>query len=83
MSFLKQTNVFKEYRFLVIANLVTAYGMLLSFPIQGYGSYSIGFSTLSIIISYAFAIKYWKDLKRYAPAHASTWSMQFALLANA
>ena len=82
MSFKKQTNVFKEYRFLVMANLVTAYGMLLSFPMQGYGAFSIGFSTFSIFISYAFAIKYWKDLKQYAPAQASTWSMQFAILAN-
>ena len=82
MSLKKQTNVFKEYQFLVMANLVTAYGMLLSFPMQGYGAFSIGFSTLSIFISYAFAIKYWRDLKQYAPAHASTWSMQFALLAN-
>lgn len=82
MSFKKQTNVYQEYRFLVMANLVSAYGMLLSFPIQGYGAFSIGFSTFSIFISYAFAIKYWKDLKQYAPAQASTWSMQFALLAN-
>src|SRR3954469_18815870 len=28
-------NIFKKYRFLLYANLVTAYGMLVTFPIQG------------------------------------------------
>lgn len=54
--------VIKRYRWLLIANLVTAYGMLLCFMIQGYGFFSINFSTLSIFTSYFFAIFFWKDL---------------------
>lgn len=38
--------------------------MLISFPIQGYGIWSISFSTLSIFTSYVFAVMYWKDLNR-------------------
>jgi hypothetical protein len=54
--------VYKKYRFLLYANLVTAYGMLVSFPLQGYAFWSICFSTLSIFVSYSFAIRFWKDL---------------------
>jgi len=66
-------NIFKKYRFLLYANLVTAYGMLITFPIQGYGPLSIGFSTLSIIVSYLFAIKYWKDLNKLAGTVSHNW----------
>jgi hypothetical protein len=55
---------FKRYKNLLYANLVTAYGMLLSFPFEGYGPVSITFSTLSILVSYWFAVKYWRDLNR-------------------
>jgi hypothetical protein len=56
--------VFKKYRLLLYANLITAYGMLISFPLQGYAFWSICFSTLSIFVSYFFAFRFWKDLNR-------------------
>ena len=40
--------------------LFSAYGMLLSFPFQGYASISISFSTLSILASFYMAIAFWK-----------------------
>lgn len=54
----------KKYHRILNANLITAYGMLLSFTVQGYGFVSIMFSTLSIFISYFFAYLYWKDLNK-------------------
>lgn len=53
---------FQKYNWLLTANLVTAWLMLLSFPVFGYNIISIVFSTLSVFVSYAFAIAYWKDL---------------------
>lgn len=60
----QQTDPFNKYKPLLTANLLTAYGMLLSFPFQGYGLISICFSTLSIFVSYWFAWKFWKDVNK-------------------
>lgn len=55
---------FKKYQWILSLNLVSAFGMLFSFPFQGYGNISIAFSTLSIIVSYIFAYRLWKDMNR-------------------
>ncbi|OIQ93661.1 hypothetical protein GALL_244200 [mine drainage metagenome] len=73
---------FKKYHWLLSGNLIAAYGMLLSFPVQGYGFVSICFSTLSIIISYFFAIKFWKDLNSLKIKRISFWWYKAALLFN-
>ncbi|MDZ4759062.1 MAG: hypothetical protein SGJ10_13115 [Bacteroidota bacterium] len=57
-------NAYKKYGWILIANLITAYGMLVVFPISGYNIYSITFSTLSVFVSYIFAIIYWRDLNK-------------------
>ncbi len=58
------SKAFERYKGILYANLFTAYGMLFSFPFEGYGVFSIIFSTLSIFVSYWFAIQYWRDLNR-------------------
>ncbi len=57
-------DLYRRYRWLLIANLVCAYGMLVSFPIQGYGFISILFSTLAIFVSYVFAVFLWIDINK-------------------
>jgi hypothetical protein len=52
------------YRGIFIALLLNAVGMLLSFPFQGYGFFSILFSTLFIFSTYAFAAVFIPDLLR-------------------
>lgn len=54
----------KKYKWVLLANTITAYGMLLTFTWQGYAFFSITFSTLSIFVSYIFIYFYWQDLKK-------------------
>ncbi len=53
----------KKFEKLLLLNLFTAYGMLISFTIQGYAFYSIVFSTASIFISYWFAYSVYPLIK--------------------
>lgn len=75
-------NAFKKYFWLLTGNLIAAYGMLIAFPIQGYGRFSISFSILSIIVSYIFAVTFWKDLNRINRKFASRYWFKAALLFN-
>ena len=54
---------FKKYNSILIANLICAYGMLIFFIIEGYGMFSIFFSTASIVVACVFGYHYYKDLK--------------------
>ncbi len=54
----------KKYNFILAANLICSYGMLVSFILQGYGAFSIAFSSASIFVSYAFGYSYIKQLKQ-------------------
>lgn len=75
-------DTWQRYRWILIANLVTAYGMLLSFAWQGYGAVSISFSTLSIFISYFFAARFFKDLQALPFRHTGHSWMKAALFFN-
>lgn len=79
-----KSDAFSRYRPLLLANLITAYGMLLSFVFLGYAYFlSFAFSTLSIFTSYWFAIKYWKDLNRLQVKNSCHNSFKAAVLFNA
>ena len=53
-----------KYKKTIIANLICAFGMLIFFIIQGYGFFSIFFSTATIIVSCFFGYQYIGDLKQ-------------------
>ena len=68
------SNIFKKYKSLLLLNLFSAYGMLVSFILQGYALFSISFSTLSIFTAFVFAYRYWKDLNRLLnPGNKHLW----------
>jgi hypothetical protein len=79
----KGEEVLSKFRWLLDANLFTAYGMLIFFPLQGYALMSILFSTLSIFVSYTFAIKYWKALNSLAVRSVSQLWIKASLLFSA
>jgi hypothetical protein len=63
---------YRKYNWILITGCITAYGMFVTFIIQGYGYFSIAFSILSILVSWVFIFCYWFDLnkvtdKSYAP----------------
>jgi hypothetical protein len=77
---------FRKYKWLLYANVMSAYGMLLSFPFQGYGAVSITFSTLSIIVSYVFAVVYWRDLNTLSRSAGHAWfkaALLFSVISSA
>lgn len=79
----KGQSIYAKYRWVLYANLFTAYGMLIAFPIEGYGLYSIIISTLSVFVSYVFAFMYWKDLQTVSkPSIAHAW-FKVAIVLNA
>ncbi len=75
-------NVFKKYQYLLWLNLICAYGMLVSFIVQGYGFFSISFSTISIFVAYIFAVSYWKDLNKIADGGSVHLWLKASLLFN-
>lgn len=54
----------KKYNTILSANLICAYGMLVFFIIQGYGVFSLFFSTVTLLVSYLFAYYFIRDLKQ-------------------
>lgn len=51
----------RKYNTLFWLTQLTVVGMMLFFPIQGYGLFSITFSSLHIVCSYFFSYWIWKD----------------------
>lgn len=76
-------NAFSRYRPLLWANIITAYGMLFTFPFLGYQFPSILFSTLSIFVSYWFAIQYWRDAGLAPNRNITTYWFRAAVVFNA
>ena len=76
------TNQFPKYRWILWANLLTAYGMLFTFPFEGYDTGSIIFSTASIFAGYAFAIQFWKELNTIVKPSVEKLFFKAALFFN-
>lgn len=70
------------YKKLLNANLIAAYGMLVTFSVQGYGFFSILFSMLSILVSYFIAFHYWRELNRLKPVLVAHYWMKTGLVFN-
>jgi mono/diheme cytochrome c family protein len=56
-SLFKPEDQVKEFGGLFLLAIISVLGMLVSFPVQGYGMVSISFSILQILVTYGFAYK--------------------------
>ena len=61
-AFVPEGKSLQRYGQLFWFTQVSVIGMLLSFPVQGYGPVSIAFSTIHILLSYLFIWWLWKDI---------------------
>ena len=65
---------FKKYNRLFWLGQTASFGMLLTFPFMGYKWPSIAFSTMSVIFSYLFVIRAWRDMSKASlPHQVSNW----------
>ena len=63
-TFIKESSRLTVYRNLLILTVIANIGMMLSFPFQGYGLFSIAFSTIHLLVSYGFAYFFLKDIAK-------------------
>ena len=63
-SFLPKTLPLKKYHILFWLTQGSVIGMLITFPIMGYASWSIGFSILNTFLIYTFVFIFFRDLKK-------------------
>lgn len=74
------------YNRLLVTQLISSWGMLITFFIQGYGPYSIACSALSLLTSFVFVYAYLKDLKQLPYLPANKWfkaALWFNVLSSA
>lgn len=65
----------KKYYYVVGLNIVSAFGMLVAFTIQGYKAVSISFSTLSIVVAVLYAILFIRDAKLLKGHPSRPWAI--------
>ncbi|MEO6820129.1 MAG: hypothetical protein ABI204_10405 [Ginsengibacter sp.] len=77
VNYLQRNNVatnYRKYHWILLASCLTAYAMFISFIIEGYDTFSITFSSLSIFISYFFIFHLWRDLNKVVDkAYSPKW----------
>jgi len=78
----EKEKLINKFKPLFYINLLTAYGMLISFTISGYTIFSISFSTLSILNSYVFGILVWKEINNSNKSLISHWWIKAGIIFN-
>lgn len=75
-----KTALTKSYKAMFWLIQIAAFGMLFSFPFEGYAAISISFSTLFVAVSYWFSWRFFKDTKQENGNQVSIRFARFALI---
>jgi hypothetical protein len=73
------------YRRILALNVVAAVGMTIAFALQGYGLYSITFSTVHLLSAYLFAYYFLADLRRLPPStdrQLARWAVWWMIIST-
>lgn len=73
------------YKGVLAGSAVAGLGMAVAFPLQGYGAWSIGFSTLHLFMTYLFAYGFLRDLRSGVQDDASKlarWGVYWMLIST-
>lgn len=65
--------ILRKFNLLLSASLLCAYGMLITFTLQGYTLWSIAFSTASMVLSFLYAAVYFRAVRGTAPFAGRNW----------
>lgn len=80
------TPYLKKYTVFALSNIITSYAMLAAFLYQGYGSISIIFSVISMVVMVCFGVQLWRDMnKSTQPLPGFIWfraAVIFSILAS-
>lgn len=63
----------RQFNSLLIVSVILAYGMLLSFAIQGYGLFSISFATTSVLLSFVFCWMFYTHSRKEINLPGKNW----------
>jgi len=83
--FTPNTSNLNLYKGILAGSLVAGLGMAVAFPLQGYGAWSIGFSTLHLVMAYVFAFSFLRDLRSGVQDDASKlarWGVYWMLIST-
>lgn len=69
-TFITDPSKLTRYKVLLILLVLSTFGMAIAFPVEGYGLFSIVFSTIHLLLSYVFTYFFFQDLKDRKPTLA-------------
>lgn len=82
---IQKTDYKRKYKNILRVHLLSVFGMLLFFVLQGYSPFSICFSTLHLFCVYFFAYYFLKDLSKQKPSIDRTfakWAIIWILIST-
>jgi hypothetical protein len=84
-TFIPKTRAVRGYKWVLGVHILSGTGMLIFFPYQGYGAFSIAFSTLHLGAAYLFAYLFLKDVREQKLSTSgmlAAWAVRWMLISS-